>query len=359
VSTYPRIFVYGSCPTVTLLHDGQVLVTWTSTLAELYDPIAGTFSATGSMLTTPVEGAYSQTLLANGTVLVAGGLTVPIPGSLDVLSAAVDTAEVYEPSTGAFRLTGKMKLRRARHTANRLDDGTVLVTGASQEGWGAFANTEVYDPNTGTFSPRATLATPRYFHTATLLDRGKVLVAGGLVDEQFTTTTSAELYDSGFMATRGQFPPHDETLRFRQVLEAYYRDTLKRPLQRTYVDVNSDVSWIRKYVRYRLTTCPHEEATRRVRMEIGGARARSGCGDSAPSFAFPPRSEILAFRRDLEQTYRDELRRALTATSVDAEGVAAWLAEYLRYRVSACSHRDAVSKVMLKIQGISPPATCQ
>ena len=66
VSTIPSIFVYGSCPTATLLHDGRVLVTWTSTLAELYDPIAGTFRATGSMLTTPVEGATSQTLLANG-----------------------------------------------------------------------------------------------------------------------------------------------------------------------------------------------------------------------------------------------------------------------------------------------------
>ena len=119
-------------------------------------------------------------------------------------------------------------MRRGRHSATRLGDGTVLVTGANQEGWGAFANTEVYDPVTGTFSPGATLATPRYFHTATLLDRGKVLVAGGYVAER-STTTSAELYDSGFRATTGQFPPHDETLRFRHVLR---RPTVRRSCDR-------------------------------------------------------------------------------------------------------------------------------
>ena len=251
-----------------------------------------------------------------------------------------------------------MTMRRARHTATRLGDGTVLIAGASQDGWQALANTEVYDPNTGTFSARAALGTPRYSHSATLLDRGKVLVAGGFVAEG-STTPGTELYDGGVMATRGQFPPHDDTLGFRHVLEASYRDRLRRPLQRTYVDVNGDVTWIREYVRYRLTTCPHQEALLRVRVEIAGAGAPSGCGGIAPGFALPPRSEILAFRLELEQTYRDELRRAPSASAVDAEGVAAWLAEYLRYRLTACSHRDAVSKVMLEIQGLSPPATCQ
>ena len=98
---------------------------------------------------------------------------------------------------------------------------------------------------------------------------------------------------------------------------------------------------------------------RRVRLEIVGAGAPSGCGDITPGLTLPPRSETLAFRLEMEQTYRGDLGRAPTATSVDAEGLAAWLAEYLRYRLNTCSHADAEAKVMLEIQGLSSPAICQ
>ena len=248
---------------------------------------------------------------------------------------------------------------RARHTATRLGDGTVSIAGASQDGWQALANTEVYDPNTGTFSARAALGTPRYSHSATLLDRGKVLVAGGFVAEG-STTPGTELDDGGVMATRGQFPPHDDTLGFRARARGVHRDRLRRPLQRTYVDVNGDVTWIREV-----------RALSADDVSASGSPAPGTSGDCgswrplglrrhcARLLGLPPRSEILAFRLELEQTYRDELRRAPSASAVDAEGVAAWLAEYLRYRLTACSHRDAVSKVMLEIQGLSPPATCQ
>jgi len=55
--------------------------------AQLYDPIQGTWTATGRMR----YGRYSHTttLLPNGTVLVAGGLSIG--------SNWMDTCEVYTP----------------------------------------------------------------------------------------------------------------------------------------------------------------------------------------------------------------------------------------------------------------------
>jgi hypothetical protein len=62
-------------PTATSLPTGKVLITggdglsWTS--AELYDSVAGTFAATGSMAVPRTN--YTATLLPNGKVLIAGG----------------------------------------------------------------------------------------------------------------------------------------------------------------------------------------------------------------------------------------------------------------------------------------------
>ena len=64
--------------TATLLPSGKVLVAeysqWSSTLssAELYDPAAGTWVATGSLGT--ARQVHTATVLPSGKVLVAGGL---------------------------------------------------------------------------------------------------------------------------------------------------------------------------------------------------------------------------------------------------------------------------------------------
>jgi len=57
--------------------------------AELYDPVAGTFTATGN----PTVARYMQTatLLNNGTVLVAGGSSAN--------STVFSSAELYQPTT--------------------------------------------------------------------------------------------------------------------------------------------------------------------------------------------------------------------------------------------------------------------
>ena len=90
--------------------------------AELYDPATGRFTATGDMAF--VRDGHTATLLRNGTVLITGGESA---ASCSISSLAA--AELYDPSKGSFGSAGRMNVRREWHTATRLKDGKVLVTG--------------------------------------------------------------------------------------------------------------------------------------------------------------------------------------------------------------------------------------
>jgi N-acetylneuraminic acid mutarotase len=175
------------------LVNGKVLVaggfsgstTWNT--AELYDPDSGTWSDTGNLAA--ARAFATATVLANGKVLVAGGL----------LSTFLSSAELYDPATGTWSSTGTMNQSRGIHTAAPLADGRVLV--ASGAG-GSFTSpilqnsSELYDPTSGSWTTTGGLSTARVFHTATVLQNGKVLVTGG---SNFTTIIydTAELYDPG------------------------------------------------------------------------------------------------------------------------------------------------------------------
>jgi Galactose oxidase, central domain len=184
----------------TLLGDGRVLVVSSDDgSAELYDPVTGAFALTGSM-TTPRYGA-TFTLLANGKVLVTGGFGPGSSGPLPRLLAA----ELYDPQSGSFTLTGSMGVGRVLHTATLLKDGKVLIAGGTDESGGggaATASAELYDPAAGTFTPAGTMLTDRAQHTATLLKSGEVLIAGGWnghaadsIDDPPWDPLFAELFD--------------------------------------------------------------------------------------------------------------------------------------------------------------------
>jgi WD40 repeat protein len=159
--------------------------------AELYDPATATFTPTGSMAS--ARHSHTATLLADGKVLVAGGLAGPTFRPI-----YLDTAELYDPSTETFTPTSALFFLRARATATVLPDGRVLIAGGVNAGTGAppigFPPiAELYNPSTGTFTLTGSLNAPRDAHTATLLPDGKVLIAGG--SGAIGNLSTAEIYD--------------------------------------------------------------------------------------------------------------------------------------------------------------------
>ncbi len=139
--------------------------------AELYDPETGTWSLTGT-LRTP-RGGFALSPLADGSILVAAGY--------DDFDNSLDSTEIYDPATGEWHVSGNLRAPRMMPTATLLGDGRVLVTG----GWNddvsqlALASTELYDPVSGRWTSTAPMGEVRIFHTATRLADGTVLVAGG------------------------------------------------------------------------------------------------------------------------------------------------------------------------------------
>ena len=182
-------------PTATLLPNGKVLVVGGSTSggflnsAELYDPTTGRWSAAGHLQTPRVS--HTATLLLNGKVLVAGGITNTAPPDFGV----TNTAELYDPVTEIWSPTGNLNTYRFWFTATLLANGKVLVVGGANNP-SVLDSAELYDPATRTWTLTGKPNAVRYGQTATLLKSGKVLIVGGSDDGDLASTlASAELYD--------------------------------------------------------------------------------------------------------------------------------------------------------------------
>ena len=166
-----------------LRNNGKVLLAggvgtgWTFLAnAELYDPVTGAFAPTGDM--TAARESHTVTMLKDGKILITGGHR----GRQSAITIYAST-EIYDPVSGTFSATGNMTTRRHKHDAVPLLDGRVLINGGSDErdDRGAYASAEIYNHETGTFGAMGEMPTIRDQHQgpAILLPSGKALMAGG------------------------------------------------------------------------------------------------------------------------------------------------------------------------------------
>jgi uncharacterized protein YjdB len=208
-----------------VLGNGKVLLTGGATdpntlaterTVELYDPANPGFiyNIDNMGLYRPMNAyrrLHSATVLEDGTVLIAGGRNDNgSVGQCGPSQACVilNIAELYDPAQGTFTVKGNLNEKRCAHTATRLNDGRVLITGGGTvDNAGiehALSSVEIYSPVTGIFglNPHS-MSTPRHHHTATLLNGGMVLIAGGFTEGSITPLSTAEVYDP----TLGTFTP--------------------------------------------------------------------------------------------------------------------------------------------------------
>ncbi len=143
---------------------------------------------------------HTATLLADGRVLIAGGFSSLATGAE---SGFIDSAEIFDPATGAFTKVDAMCdgtgcHPRAFAQAVALRDGGALVVGGVAEAPGQLpeaVNTAlVYEPGGGwTFT--SPMAHARRGHSATMIGaNGKVMVIGG-VDAEGKVVAPVEVFD--------------------------------------------------------------------------------------------------------------------------------------------------------------------
>jgi hypothetical protein len=177
-----------------LLGNGQVLIAGGGTsTAELYNPAKGKFTATGSM---DVGRRQSNAVtLADGDVLVTSGIAAGGPFA-EVYHAATGT---WSDATGGLATCLAVQDCRFYSSETLLANGNVLVAGG-MTGLASNPSTTtaamLYNPATNAWTATGAMNTDRGQQTATLLNNGQVLVTGGISFHKHRATelASAELY---------------------------------------------------------------------------------------------------------------------------------------------------------------------
>jgi len=131
--------------------------------------------------------------LRGGKVLLIGGQG----GQNGQSSSILNEAELYDPTSGQFTVSGAGTLTEARyqHAAVELPNGNVLMSGGTGNGTNAKASAEIWNAGSGTWSSTGAMSTSRLGHTMFVLPNGKAIAIGGKTTISGSPLTSTEIYD--------------------------------------------------------------------------------------------------------------------------------------------------------------------
>ncbi len=152
---------------------------------------------------------HAAELLADGRVLIAGGLGEAPDGTLESLASAA----LYDPQSDVWTETAPLHHARAEPTLTRLEDGSVLAVGGYYD-LPMLGSAELFHPETMTWSKVGPLVHARAGHTTTALADGRALIVGGIggtLDAMSPPIREAELFDPRTRAFEAalSFEPRD------------------------------------------------------------------------------------------------------------------------------------------------------
>jgi hypothetical protein len=209
----PRLAAARALAAAVTLQDGKVLLAGgvddlgnVLASAEIYDPVARTFTPTGAMGVPRVLHAAAR--LPDGKVLVSGGTTT-LMDPVQLLATAQSSAEVFDPATGTWSGAAAMSRRLIGHGLHALGTGRVLASGGFQVNVlfgiplpvGSIRECQLYNPATNAWTSAASMIQTRAVHgpSSIVLPNGRVLVTGGAQSgpdlTMAVTTAQAEVYD--------------------------------------------------------------------------------------------------------------------------------------------------------------------
>jgi hypothetical protein len=193
------------------LADGRVLVAGGlgPTLVQpavMFEPLAESWSYVAPA--TKVRAGPVVVPLPDGRALVAGGLTL----DQDLQQFDTDDVELYDPSADAWLPTGKLSLPRRAHRGVLLASGEVLVAGGLHL-VSELSMAEVWSPATGVFAPVGVLGESRNQHAMVALPNGGALVLGGV------TSPTPEVYDPTLGSWSSAAPELDDAWRHAQTAQ--------------------------------------------------------------------------------------------------------------------------------------------
>lgn len=152
-----------------------------------YDPAVDAIADLGALNESRAN--HSATALADGTILVAGGMGLSLSGAR-LNTAPALSLERIQPAFGASRrLATRMAAPRIGHSANLLVDGRVLIVGGNGQ-----RETLYFDPVGEFLAAGPALNLAREEHRATPLADGRILVSGGS-DAAGVSLDSLEVYE--------------------------------------------------------------------------------------------------------------------------------------------------------------------